>query len=142
MFEYRTATLADAELLLLWRNDKMSRESSHNTKPVDLDSHMKWLASSISSPTRKLYIASIDNLPIGTVRLDYLDGESEISWTVAPSARGRGFGKRMVGGITETLTHPIKATVMKGNTASVKIARSLGMAFLYEESQILFYRKP
>lgn len=118
----RPATLEDAELLFGWRNDRQTREASVNTDPAGWEGHLAWLRASLASPARTLLIAETDR-PVGTVRIDYRD-ETELSWTVAPDARGKGLGKTMV--LAAMPSGPVIAHIKNGNIASQKIAKAAG----------------
>jgi RimJ/RimL family protein N-acetyltransferase len=131
MLSLRPATLKDAELLLKWRNDPETRRQSRNTGEAFMEGHIAWLIKSLAMPSRKLYIAEDDGMPVGTVRADEdTDGYTEISYTVAPSARGKGYGKRMVVQFVQEqlMGKKIKAEIKKGdNEASEGIAKALGL---------------
>src|SRR3989344_1181800 len=128
----RPATLDDAECLFLWRNDEETRRNSINTDPVERESHVGWLTRSLTNSARKLYIVEADGIPAGTVRTDILnDGAYELSWTVAPEARGKGIGKAMLVQFKQEVLPEarIVATIQDGNVASEKIAQALGKYF-------------
>lgn len=130
MLSLRPITIQDAALLLAWRNDPDTRLQSRNTDEVLLENHVAWLTKSFTMPSRKLYIAEHNGSPVGTVRSDKnKDGAVEVSFTIAPEARGKGFGKAMV---TQFATEiiPREKLIMgirRGNIASEKIAQALGL---------------
>lgn len=132
----RPATIADAELLFVWRNDPLTRQQSIHTEPVVWDSHLAWLETSLRNPNRQLYIAEgiVQDAPgqpliLGTVRADKLDEEYELSWTVAPEQRGKGWGRKLVAALIEILPAQASYTaiVLHSNPASQRIAESLGL---------------
>ncbi|TSC60935.1 MAG: N-acetyltransferase GCN5 [Parcubacteria group bacterium Gr01-1014_107] len=123
---FRRATLEDAKRLLEWRNDPETRRQSINTDEVTWDAHIKWLEKSLANPSRTLLIAMLGEEPVGTVRLDSGEPRSEISWTVAPSARGRGLGTRIVEEALKIFNRPLRARIKPGNPASIKIAERVG----------------
>lgn len=138
----RPATVADAELLLAWRNDPGTRAMSHNTNEVPLDEHIAWLNKILLDHRRGLYIAELDGRPVGTVRADVVDEVTELSWTVAPSERGKGLGRRMVRTLATSLRNPLRAEVKVGNSASVRIAYAAGMSLQKTEGGVMhFFRK-
>ncbi|QDV11925.1 Acetyltransferase (GNAT) family protein [Rosistilla oblonga] len=130
----RDATMDDLHLLMQWRNHPATRNASRNTAAVDHESHQKWMQHSLGSDKRMLLIAEIDCRPIGTVRLD-LDEVSEISWTVAPEARGKGLGKRMVMAAVGAVKSPIKAVTRSDNTGSQKIAEAAGFRLIQDDGR-------
>ena len=67
---------------------------------------------------------------LGTVRADKLAEVYELSWTVAPEQRGKGWGKKMVAALIAVLPDgaAYQAVVLHTNPASERIAAGLGMA--------------
>jgi RimJ/RimL family protein N-acetyltransferase len=123
----RKASLDDAILLLDWRNDQDTRMASHNTDAVDMASHLSWLEKSLSNEKRAIFIAEISGQPVGSVRQDILDsGISEMSWTVAPSHRGRGVAKEMIKAACDIIHGELYAEIKIDNVSSVKAAESVG----------------
>lgn len=87
----REATEADAELLLGWRNDPRTRQSSRTTAAIPLAEHLTWLRGVLADPDRLLFVVERDGEAVGTVRFDReKPGVWEVSITLAPSSRGRG----------------------------------------------------
>ena len=137
----REATISDWELLLHWRNDVETRKNSHNMDLVDEQNHKQWLTGVIENPNRKLFIAFVDDVAVGTVRADF-DEVSEIhhlSWTVSPNARGQGVGKRMVRLCAANLNAKIRAEIKEGNESSVKIAEHAGLRLIEQMGDVLHY---
>lgn len=138
--ELRIATLQDWEILLQWRNDEATRKNSHNTDIVQPEQHIKWLQSVINNPNRMLYIAEDNGVLVGTVRADKEESGYELSWTIAPEARGKGYGKQMVKLLSDQLG-VCRAEIKQGNASSVRIAEYAGLNFQKEENGILHYSK-
>jgi RimJ/RimL family protein N-acetyltransferase len=124
----RDATLDDAELLFRWRNDPVTREDSHSQSVLEYESHLNWLKSTLHSERRRLFIAMQDAVPVGTIRCDWSrDRRSiELSWTVAPEHRRRGFGTKMVGCAISAFRVPLYAEIRVSNTPSIEIAKRQG----------------
>lgn len=139
--QFRPATLADAALLLAWRNDAKTRKASHSTAPVTPEQHHAWLSASLQNPNRSLLIALHAGQPIGTVRADRGESETELSWTMAPESRGKGLGKWMVRAFVQSLSGTLRAEVKVGNMASVKIAEFAGLEFLQQIGEVLHFRR-
>lgn len=137
----RLATLQDADLLLDWRNDPGTRLASHGAAAVQREEHVSWLTKSLSNANRKLLVAEENGVPVGTVRADFSDGAWELSWTVAPAARGRGVAKRMVALLAHQIAQPIRAEIKTGNVASTLVAEHAGMQFDCEANGVLHYRR-
>jgi RimJ/RimL family protein N-acetyltransferase len=123
----RPATSDDAELLLAWRNDPITCKASRSTHTISPEEHKKWLTKTLQ--TGLLFIAEEDNTPVGCVRADKTARGTELSWTVAPDARGKGYGKIMCQKFVQEVipNEPIMATIEEGNRASERIAEALGL---------------
>jgi RimJ/RimL family protein N-acetyltransferase len=137
----RLAAMEDSELLHAWRNDPQVRQASRDQAEIEFDSHLVWLKESLENPDRSIFIAEMDDMPVGTVRSDLSGGVFELSWTVAPDARGQGIGKRMVALLAAQIEGPIRAEVRMGNVASVRIAEHVGMTLEGNQDGILHFRK-
>lgn len=138
--ELRPATSEDAKLLFDWRNDPDTRSASHNADELVFSEHLRWLASTLSNSKRKLYIAFLDGMPIGTVRADGDDVGYKLSWTIAPQSRAKGLGSAMVIALARMLRAPVRAEIKKENTPSIKIAEAAGMRFHHEENGVMHFR--
>jgi RimJ/RimL family protein N-acetyltransferase len=123
----RPATIHDAGMLLEWRNDPETRNASRDTSVVQREDHEVWLRNIFKNSKRRLFVCEENGLPVGTVRADFSDGVYELSWTVAPNARGRGVANQMVGLLACEISDPIRAEVKVGNIASARIAQHAGM---------------
>lgn len=141
MINIRSATIKDIALLLEWRNDPQTRISSHKTNEIKEEEHRAWLIKTLNNPNRKLYIAEENKIPIGTVRADYFEGIYELSWTVAPSFRNQGIGKKMVAFLANQIKEPIRAEIKKDNIASICIAKHAGMKYYRQDNGILHYKR-
>jgi UDP-2,4-diacetamido-2,4,6-trideoxy-beta-L-altropyranose hydrolase len=137
----RPATAADAALLLAWRNDEATRLASHNTEPVHPEDHARWIDALLRNPARRLFIAEASGEPVGSVRADRDEDGSchELSWTVAPAARGRGIGACMVRLLLAEVSGPVRAEVKPGNPASVRIAEAAGLCFEAERDGLMHF---
>lgn len=128
--DFRPVRKEDAPMLLAWRNDEVTRRNSRRSARITEPAE-KWLETFASErPTRKLYVALRGGMSVGLVYAD-TDGDDccEISYIVAPEQRGRGFGIAMVESFVRKYLAgvKIKACIFEGNTASEKIALSIGL---------------
>jgi len=117
----RLATRDDAQLLLAWRNDPLTRAMSKSLHEVQWDEHVRWLNSRLTRIEPHLYIAEIDGAPVGTIRID----GDEISYTVAPEHRGRGYATEMLRW-AHAQFGSLRAEIKPENVASVKAAERAG----------------
>ena len=133
----RLATLDDARRLFDWRNDEITRQNSIQTKPVPWEDHVAWLERVVGgkSPGRTLYIAEVAGEAVGMARLDRDVDDAgkkhvEISYSVAPEARGKGYGKAIALECKNAYIasdEEISATIKKGHEPSERIAQALGL---------------
>jgi spore coat polysaccharide biosynthesis predicted glycosyltransferase SpsG/RimJ/RimL family protein N-acetyltransferase len=129
----RTATEADADALLRWRNDPVTRAASRDAGEVGAEQHLAWLAATLADPDRHLLLAADDRGDVGTLRWDrHDDGEWEVSVTVAPERRGRSLGAPLlrVGedwlAEHEPTAHTMLAAVHVDNAASLRLFDAAG----------------
>jgi RimJ/RimL family protein N-acetyltransferase len=126
---------------LEWRNNPVTREASHNTSFISEDEHVQWLKKILANENRKLYVAEIDSISVGTVRVDSENIGYELSWSVSPTMRGSGIGKAIVSRLAKEIPESIRAEIKVGNIASIRIAEEAGMVFEREELGVLHYRR-
>jgi RimJ/RimL family protein N-acetyltransferase len=127
----RLASLADADLLFAWRNDTQSRQASRNVDCVKREEHQSWLSRTLGSDDHRLMIAEVCGKPAGVVRADRVPQGWELSWTVAPQARGHGVGRRMLVMFVSVLEGRLVATIRSDNVASMRMAAAAGLSRLH-----------
>jgi UDP-2,4-diacetamido-2,4,6-trideoxy-beta-L-altropyranose hydrolase len=139
----RPATMEDRDLLLRWRNDPETRANSHDTLEVHPQQHADWLQQVLSDAKRQLLIAEASAVPIGVIRADYDEkaGCHRLSWTVAPEARRRGLGARMVRMMVSRLSGPVLAEVKEGNSASRRIAEMAGLQLQEVRHGVMYFSR-
>lgn len=141
----RDATIEDARLLFDWRNDAVTRLASHNTAELEFGSHTAWLKAALANSKRQLRIAEQNGRPVGMVRIDFEDGDcAELSWVIAPEARGKGIAKRMVQFVADETSQicAIRAEIKAGNDASAKVAEAAGMQLSRQDGGVLHFYRP
>jgi RimJ/RimL family protein N-acetyltransferase len=137
LISLRAATHGDAELLRAWRNDPVTRSSAFTASEVTSEEHGEWLARKLANPDCAIWIAQVDDHPVGQVRLDRAgSGDvAEVDIAVAPGFRGRGYAAAMLRLVTEEAPRrlPIRrllARVKPGNEASALSFRRAGFTEL------------
>jgi RimJ/RimL family protein N-acetyltransferase len=119
--KYRPATIDDAKRLLDWRNDDLTCAMSRSPDSVAWDQHVSWLNVRLARETPHLYIAECKGRPVGSFRID----ADEISYTVAPECRGKGYATAML-----KLAHAAfgtkKAGIYRRNEPSIRAAERAG----------------
>lgn len=122
---YRPAKMTDAELLLSWRNDKVTREMSRNQQPVEMADHVAWMERRLQRPAPDLFIAmemvGDEFAPVATFRID----KNEVSYTVAPEHRGKGIAEKLLRKV-HRIYGPLRAEIKAVNTASIRAAERAG----------------
>lgn len=134
----RRATHEDSDFLLAWRNDPDTRAHSFDSREISHNEHETWLAAVLSDSARCLFVAEVDGVPVGTVRADLREGWWELSWTVAPEARGHGIGRRMVTSVLRYIDGPVRARLKSENRASARIAQAAGMRLDDERDGVIY----
>ena len=93
----RPAGMHDARLLWEWRKDPATRAGSRSSGEVSMDDHLRWLAASLARIDRMLLLVTDAVGPVGTVRWDLgVEGEWEVSVTVAPDRRGQSLARPLL----------------------------------------------
>ena len=105
----RDADINDAEIILEWRNDSLTRNNSFSKELIDYETHIKWYKSKLSDKDCYLYILMDDTETIGHLRIDRVNDVGRISYTIAPGKRKRGYGKRIIELSESVVTGEIKA---------------------------------
>jgi RimJ/RimL family protein N-acetyltransferase len=143
--ELRPATDADADLLLDWANDPVTRAAGFHPALIDRGTHIGWLAARLASPKTRIWIGmrrgrdgepagQVD--PVGQVRLEVDErGVAEVGIAVAPRARGQGVGGSLLdAGLAAARADSafgarrFLARVRPDNAASVRLFRAAGFA--------------
>ena len=129
----RPAAPSDAAALLAWRNDPATRAASRSTDRVEAGAHEAWLDAALSDPDRILLVVERAGVRVGMVRFDRHGPDAwEVSFAVAPEARGRGLAGRVlaaaeaVGRETIGDRQVLLAQVRAGNHASIRLLRAAG----------------
>lgn len=136
---FRRVTFEDAELLFNWRNDELDRLNSYNSDLINFESHCQWLKNLLSDNKREQLIALIDEVPIGTIRIDSQYNPAELAWSIDNTHRGRGLGKAMLKKFFESRPGIYRAEIKLHNIASRKTAEYAGMFLKKIENNICHY---
>ena len=127
MIYLRNATAEDKDLLFHWANDPVVRSCSFNQEPIPYESHIEWFDRIMKDPSVKQFILMKDYTAVGQVRLSIIDDEAEIGYSIAPDARGCGYGSSIIRLVTELVKEQfpqicrLVAKVKPENSASIKI---------------------
>lgn len=124
----RFATIEDAKDIFDWRNDPDTRANSFNKDEIDFESHMLWFGKRLGRENTLMYIMMNKDKKVGNIRIDIEGTTGEISYMIAPDARGKGYGKKILSLLEKTLSESeagkrinrLSGSVLKGNKASCK----------------------
>jgi GNAT superfamily N-acetyltransferase len=127
----RWAAWDDADRLLAWANDPDTRAASFRDGIIARDGHLAWFARGLADPATRIWIGEVDALPVGTVRLTREGEAATVSIAVAPGARGRGTGRRLLADLVAWASATgfcghLVAWVKDGNPASLRLFAGSG----------------
>ena len=138
----RKAEPDDENMLLEWANDKETRNNSFSSHEISPEEHRQWFFGVLNDPDRIQYIMMDGDTPVGQIRLDISDNEAEISYSIAPTHRRKGYGHIILGLIKEqALTDCPSITKLKGsvkthNKESMKCFENNGFEEIYRVFEI------
>lgn len=124
----RRARFDEADLILGWRNDPLSRKMSPSARPVSRAEHTRWWA----HRWRDVRIAETDATEVGYWRADEyseVPGGCLVSVAVAPEWRGLGMAAPLIRLGTRSALRKYRtcvALVRHENLASVRAFSSVG----------------
>lgn len=93
----RPATLADAKVLWAWANDPSVRAVSFHPESIPWATHLDWMRRKLSDEQVTMLMAEMDAGPAGVIRFEgEADHSAVVSVALAPQARGRGLGSKLI----------------------------------------------
>lgn len=92
-FYLRKANVDDVKLFFKWVNESAVRENSFNTEPIPWENHQAWFKKVLANEDIRIYVMMQENNPIGQVRLALENSKWLISYSIASSYRGQGYGQ-------------------------------------------------
>ncbi|WP_022765726.1 GNAT family N-acetyltransferase [Butyrivibrio sp. XPD2006] len=145
----RNATIEDAQDVFNWRNDPTTRANSFNKDEIDLESHMLWFGKRLGRENTLMYILMNGNKKVGNIRIDIEGTTGEISYMIAPEARGKGYGKKILALLEKTLSESeagerinrLSGSVLKGNRASCRCFLANGYSETEQEDSYFFTKE-
>lgn len=129
----RKAIFDDWKILLDWRNDPITRENSFDQGEVSESTHKLWFSDSLLNLHREIYILEDNTTPVGSIRSDnLLTNQYVLSWSIAPSQRGKGYGTKILELFLQDKTGNFIAEIKPENIASIKMVKNNGFKQLDE----------
>ena len=120
------------ELLYQWANDEETRQNSFNSNTITHDEHVSWFERLMADPKRVQYILMREDTPIGQIRLELSEDVAEISYSIAPHERNKGYGQKIIELAIRTANEEypyvtkLKGSVKPHNKASIKCFETNG----------------
>ena len=140
-FNLREVKKSDWEVLLEWRNDKITRQNFFNSDLVSVSEHKEYIKNTIINPNRTLYILEYNEIPVGTIREDRLEkDELELSYTISPMYRGKKIGQIMMSLYLIERKGSFLCEVKEENIPSIKMIEKLDFKLFNTENRVNFYK--
>lgn len=140
----RFANQGDLELTYRWVICPYVRKYSLNQDFVSFESHRDWFEKKLIEKDSFYYIFQVNQVAVGSVRIQVENGSGLISYLIDPSFHGKGYGKLILEEVEREIKKrklPIKilyGIVLPENIASVKIFEKL--KYSKEINENGFYR--
>jgi UDP-2,4-diacetamido-2,4,6-trideoxy-beta-L-altropyranose hydrolase len=115
----------DCGRLWQWANDPLVRQVSFSSQTIPWDQHVRWFQSRLADSTEMfLIVEDAENRPLGQIRYTLGIERAEVSITMDPDFRGKGFGSAALSMATtevfrKTGTVAVDAWIKAGNQASM-----------------------
>lgn len=132
------ANIYDSEDILNWRNDPLTRSMSISSEEITIEEHHRWFLNCLTNPLDSLFIGMLLEKKIGVCRFNF-DSQSkfsEVSINLNPLMRGNNLSFPLlyysVLKYQELNNYPLKSTIKKINTPSLKIFQKCGFKIVNE----------
>jgi len=129
----RLASRADAEVILLWRNQRKVSDFMYNRHEISIEEHAKWFDCTLSDSTKRWFIFSTNELECGVVYFTKIDiNNSTCSWgfysgPVAPAGVSLLIEIEALTYAFETLNlRRVKCEVLSGNQQVINLHKKSG----------------
>jgi UDP-2,4-diacetamido-2,4,6-trideoxy-beta-L-altropyranose hydrolase len=118
----------------IWRMacDAEARAASFSSQPITWEGHVQWFHNKMMDRDCFLFLAQdVEDIYVGQVRFDVLEGEAVISINIVNGMRGKGHARQLVQTAVEELFHlfPVRsvhAFVKQDNERSIRTFRGAG----------------
>ena len=124
--ELQVVNEADFKLLWEWANDSATRANSFESSPIPWERHKQWCYAKLGDAQCRLWMATNSELgKFGVVRFNCHGAEATISVSLAPDARGKGYGKKLIEAACDRIFSSsevslIRALIKPANKASLR----------------------
>lgn len=141
----RNATIEDVNLIYEWANDSECRANSFCTDKISYETHVTWYMNHFQARECNIFIGMEDEEPVGQIRIEKQGAFTFLSYSVCPSKRGLGYGRKLLLLVEEEVRrNPKFPTTLVGevkheNVASCHCFESLG--YEKHETEFITYKK-
>lgn len=122
----RKAKEEDLMVLFGLRNDPRIREQSFEEGPLEIENHKRWFLQKLRDKNSLILIIEVLNVPIGQIRLDFIEKGAETNIAIYPDHWGKGYAIQAIQGVCKLVKErapkliTLFAHMKEGNTASLK----------------------
>lgn len=122
---------SDMRMVFEWANDPETRNNSFASASIPHEQHASWFSKKLNSVSTLFYIYYSGEHAVGQIRAEMENGSAFLSYSIAPSFRGKGYGKKIVELLEKKIfsdhlpIRELKAQVKYTNAASQRIFEKL-----------------
>lgn len=137
----REARDSDLPFLLRLANNPTTRNFAFRNQLISASEHLAWFRSGKMMGRRKIWIFEVDGLAIGQCRIDQVDDEWSLDFSVLEAFRGKGYGTAMLRKLLECVDTPSKiiALVKADNPGSSSTLEKVGFHLSSNQMRVLKY---
>lgn len=132
-FDIKLAKIEDMKAVFELSNDSLVRLNSFNQEKISWENHQTWFENKINNKNCLFYIVkNEENNLISQVRIDKINpAEGDISISVSPLFRGKGYGAKILKMVSEKASSEqnikkINAYIKNENITSQKMFEKAG----------------
>lgn len=136
-----------SDFFLACRSDADAVRWSVSARVIDPTEHACWFATAVQDPGRRMRVALVDGVPVGTARVDVRTGSGEVGIALAPEWRGKGLSTPLLRAlVADCAADPqvvdLTARVHPENQASQKAFLATGFAAKRDEDGFRVLGRP
>lgn len=126
------ATVADMRFFFTLRNESRVRKTSFNKNHIEWGEHREWFLKMLKRPDSCAFVVKVNRKKVGQVRMDFHGNSSDISVSIAPSDRRKGYAAITVDAASRYVfkkypnVNKIFAYIKPSNIASIKTFKKAG----------------
>lgn len=147
LLEFKRFRIDDINILYNWANDPETRMNSFHSDKIVYDEHVKWCETRLDVDNIAIYIVYKNDIPVGQLRLEYVDKKAYISYSVDKRYRGIGLGKKIIESIEKNELYKghhiieLIGEVKEDNLASQKVFEYCLYTKYSKNNRIVFVKR-